>query len=55
VATRAITPSDKAPYLERAHPKNHVIVVTLHPDRADISAIDPQGEVFDRFSIAVRK
>jgi len=55
VATRAITPSDKAPYLERAHPKNHVIVVALHPDRADISAIDPQGEVFDRFSIAVRK
>jgi hypothetical protein len=55
VNTRETTALDKAPYLERAHSKNHVFVVTLHPGRADFTAVDPKGEVFDRFSIEARR
>jgi acid phosphatase type 7 len=54
VNTRTTTPLEKAPYLERAHSKNHVFVVTLHPDRAEFTAVDPKGEAFDRFTIPVR-
>jgi acid phosphatase type 7 len=54
VNTRTTTALDKAPYLERAHAKNHVFVVTLHPDRAEFTAIDPQGQEFDRFTIAAK-
>jgi hypothetical protein len=55
VNTRDVTPPEKAPYLERSHSRNHVFVVTLHPGRADIRAVDPKGEEFDRFSIETRK
>ena len=51
VNTRPTTTLDKAPYLERAHSKNHVFVVTLHPDRAEFTAVDEKGAEFDRFSI----
>lgn len=51
VDTRKPRSPEKAPYLARTEAKNHVFVVTLHPDRADVAAIDLQGEVFDRFSI----
>jgi acid phosphatase type 7 len=54
VNTRNTTPLDKAPYLERAHSKNHVFVVTLHSDRAEFRAVDPKGEEFDRFTIQAR-
>lgn len=55
VNTRETTALEKAPYLERAHSKNHVFVVTLHPGRADITAVDPKGEEFDRFTIEARR
>lgn len=54
VTARETTPLDKAPYLERAMGKNHVFVVTLHPDRADFRAVDPEGKEFDRFSIPAK-
>jgi hypothetical protein len=54
VGVRETTPLEKAPYLERAHSKNHVFVVTLHPGRADFQAIDPKGEVFDTFTIEAK-
>ena len=54
VNTRVTTELEKAPYLERAHSKNHVFVVTLHPDRAEFKAVDPQGETFDNFTIAAK-
>ena len=54
VNTRETTPLDKAPYLERAHSKNHVFVVTLHPDRAEFTAVDPNGEEFDRFTVPAK-
>ena len=54
VNTRVTTPLDKAPYLERAHSKNHVFVVTLHPDRAEFQAVDPKGEAFDTFTIEAK-
>lgn len=55
VNTREVASKEKAPYLERAHSKNHVFVVTLHPDRAEFKAVDPAGAVFDEFSIAAKK
>jgi hypothetical protein len=55
VATRDIQPPAKAPYLERAYSRNHVFVVTLHPDRADFVSVDPAGAEFDRFSIDSRR
>lgn len=54
VNPRTLTPLDKAPYLERAHSKNHVFVVTLHPERAEFTAVDPNGEEFDRFTIPAK-
>jgi acid phosphatase type 7 len=54
VVTRETTPLDKAPYLERAMSKNHVFVVTLHPDRADFTAVDQEGKEFDRFTIPAK-
>ena len=33
---------------------NHVFAVTLRPDRADFRAVDPNGDVFDQFSIAAK-
>lgn len=55
VNTRETTPLDKAPYLERAHSKNHVFVVTLGTDQADFIAVDQKGEEFDKFSIAAKR
>ena len=55
VNTRETTPLDKAPYLERAHSKNHVFVATLHADRAEFRSIDAKGEEFDRFTIPAKK
>lgn len=49
------TALEKTPYLERVHSRNHVFVVTLHPDRAEFSAVDPKGEEFDRFTIETRR
>jgi len=54
VNTRDTTPLEKAPYLERAHSKNHVFVATLHADRAEFFAVDQHGKEFDRFSIPVK-
>lgn len=54
VTPRVTTPLEKAPYLERAMSKNHVFVVTLHPERAEIAAIDPTGAEFDTFEIRAR-
>ena len=54
VNTRPTTGTEKAPYLERAHSKNHVFVATLHPDRAEFIAVDDKGAEFDRFSIPAR-
>ncbi len=54
VNTRTTTELEKKPYLERALSKNHVFVVTLHPERAEFQAIDPKGEVFDQFTIAAK-
>lgn len=51
VSTRGTHPLEQAPYLERAFSKNHVFVVTLHPDRAEFSAVEPDGVEFDRFAI----
>lgn len=45
-------PPAKAEYLERVEPRNHVYVVTLHPDRAEFIAVDPSAEEFDHFTIA---
>ena len=53
--TREITPLEKAPYLERAHSKNHVFVVTLRAAQADFIAVDSKGEVFDQFSIPAKR
>ena len=47
VNTRETTPLEKAPYLERAHSKNHVFVVTLHPGRAEF-AVHHGGVCFTR-------
>jgi hypothetical protein len=55
VNTRTTTPLEKAPYLERTHSKNHVFVVTLHPERAEFRAVDPAGAEFDRFTIEARR
>ena len=55
VNTRTTTPLDKAPYLERADSRNHVFVVTLHPNRAEFRATDPQGEAFHQFTIPTRR
>ena len=55
VNVRETTALDKAPYLERAHSKNHVFVVTLHPDRADFVAVDNKGQQFDQFSISAKR
>ena len=55
VNTREITPLEKAPYLERAHSKNHVFVVTLRAAQADFIAVDSKGEVFDQFSIPAKR
>jgi hypothetical protein len=55
VNTREVRPLDQSPYLERALSRNHVFVVTLHPDRAEFTAVDSKGEEFDRFSINVHR
>ncbi len=54
VTVRDPQPADKAPYLARTEKKNHVFVVTLHLDRAEFAAVDPDGAEFDRFTIPVR-
>jgi hypothetical protein len=55
VNTRVLRPLETSPYIERAHSKNHVFVATLQRGRADFIAVDPQGEIFDRFSIDARR
>ncbi len=55
VTTRVTHPLEQAPYLERAHSKNHVFVVTLQPGKADFIAVDAAGAEFDRFSIPARR
>jgi hypothetical protein len=55
VNSREVRPLADSPYLERALARNHVFVVTLHPDRAEFRAIDPEGVEFDRFSIKSRR
>ena len=55
VNTRVVLTPEKAPFIERSQPRNHVFAVTLHPDRADFRAVDPNGEVFDRFSIPAKR
>jgi acid phosphatase type 7 len=55
VNTREVSSKEKAPYLDRAHSRNHVYVVTLHPGRAEITAIDPKGEEFDRLTIQAKR
>jgi len=54
VTARETHPLEKTPYLERAMTRNHVFVVTLHPDRAEFVAIDPAGTEFDRFAIPAK-
>lgn len=51
VKTRAPLPLEKTPYIERSAARNHLFFVTLHPGRADFTAIDPAETEFDRFSI----
>lgn len=51
VKPRDPQPLEKTPYIERSQSRNHLFFVTLHPGRADFLAIDPRGEVFDRFGI----
>ncbi len=55
VNTRVLRPLETSPYIERAHSKNHVFVATFQRGRADFLAVDPQGEIFDRFSIDARR
>jgi hypothetical protein len=55
VNAREVRPLAESPYLERALSRNHVFVVTLHRDRADFVAIDPQGVEFDKFSIKSKR
>lgn len=55
VSTRTVSPSGKAPYLERAQGRNHVFVVTLTAEKADFVAVDPKGEEFDKFSIPAKR
>jgi hypothetical protein len=55
VGTRETTPLEKAPYLERAHSKNHVFVVTLTSGKADFIAVDSKGEEFDKFTIPAKR
>lgn len=37
-------------YVERLESKGHVWIVDVTPDRVSYAAIDPQGEVFDRYA-----
>lgn len=54
VAAREVLVGDKAPFIDRSHARNHVFEVTLHRDRADFRAIDPNGEVFDQLTIPAK-
>lgn len=51
VYTRVVLDSEKAPFVDRSFSRNHVFEVTLHPGRADFRAVDPNGEIFDQFTI----
>lgn len=48
-------PDPSRPYLAVAEPRYHAFMVTLHPDRAEVEAVAPDGEVFDRFSAPSRR
>ncbi len=54
VTTRETTPLADAPYLERAQSRNHLFFVTLHGDRAEVSAFDQSGATFDSLTIRPR-
>jgi acid phosphatase type 7 len=51
VNTRVVLERDKAKFVDRSFSRNHVFEVTLHPGRADFRAVDPNGEIFDTFTI----
>lgn len=42
-------PATDRTYLARTEKLNHAIMVTLHPDRLELAAVDAAGEVFDTF------
>jgi hypothetical protein len=44
-------PQTDREYLAVAKKKHHAFLITLHPDRVEAEAMDPQGEVFDRFTV----
>jgi hypothetical protein len=46
-------PQTDRQYLAVAKKKHHAFLITLYPDRVEAEAMDPQGEVFDRFTVPV--
>jgi hypothetical protein len=52
VGTRTI--GEARPYQAKTAERHHAFLVRLTRDRADLVAIDPRGEVFDRFSVPGR-
>jgi len=54
VGVREVHPVDDTWYLERAESVRHALIITLHKDRKEIQAIDPDGKVIDSVSIPAR-
>lgn len=44
-------PDPDRPYLARTEALRHALLVTMHPDRLDLAAVDADGAVFDRFTV----
>jgi hypothetical protein len=55
VGTRKVHPVDKTWYLERAESIRHALIITLHPDRKEVKAINPDGEEIDTVTIPARR
>jgi len=47
-------PAPDRDYLARASAVNHAILATMHPDYLELTAVDADGTVFDRFTIPAR-
>jgi len=54
VGTRKVHPVDKTWYLDRAESVRHALIITLHQDRKEIQAINPDGKLIDSVTIPAR-
>lgn len=55
VGTRGVHKVDETWYLEQAQSIRHALIITLHPDRKVVDAIDAESNVIDTVTIPARK